>query len=297
MRTLRNVHERIVDAPATAVGALLDRVSDPDDPLSPTPVWPPILFDRPLGVGADGGHGFVRYTVGECEPGRRIRFDFPPPENGFHALEVEPLGPGRCLVRHVLEQRQNVRETLLWALAIGPLHDTMVEELLDNAVRAATPGAPLRPARWSRRARLLHHAVSDRAKPVPPPASAALARQAYEKPDFTDACRIPLNPGMPRDPDAWRAVLPFPVRATAANEILLGEDAAHLDFRASLLIEDDAATLTTVVRLHNVRGRLYWAVVRRFHPLMARLMLTRTHRRLARRATPAPLRRAGSAPR
>ncbi|MDQ0845060.1 DUF2867 domain-containing protein [Streptomyces sp. V1I6] len=297
MRTLRNVHERIVDAPAETVGALLDRVSAPDDPLSPTPVWPPIRFDRPLGVGADGGHGFVRYAVGEYEPGRRVRFDFPPPENGFHALEIEPLGPGRCLVRHVLEQRQNVRETLLWALVIAPLHDTMVEELLDNAVRAATPGAPLRPTRWTRRARLLHRAVGDRAKAAPSPASATLARQAYEKPDFMDACRIPLNPGMPQDPEAWRTVLPFPVRATAPNEILLGKDAGHLDFRASLLIEDDTATLTTVVRIHNLRGRLYWALVRHFHPLTARLMLTRTRHRLARRAAPAPLRPAEPAPR
>ncbi|WP_244258120.1 DUF2867 domain-containing protein [Streptomyces sp. Tu 2975] len=155
----------------------------------------------------------------------------------------------------------------------------------------------MRPTRWTRRARLLHRAVGDRAKAVTPPASAALARQAYEKPDFMDACRIPLNPGTPRDPDAWRTVLPFPVRATAPNEILLGEDAGHLDFRASLLIEGDTATLTTVVRFHNLRGRLYWALMRRFHLLAARLMLARTRRRLARRAAPAPLRPAEPAPR
>jgi hypothetical protein len=256
-------------------------------------VWPPIRFDRPLGVGAQGGHGFVRYSVGAYEPGRRIRFDFPLPQGGFHALETEPLDGGRCLVRHVLEQRQGLGAALLWATAIRPLHEAMVGDLLDNIVRAATPDRPPRPARWTRRTRLLHRAVRDRAKAVPPPRAAELARRAFERPDFIDACRIPLHPGMPLAPHAWRTVLPFPVTASAEREILLGQDAGHLDFRASLLVEGDAVTLTTVVRVHNRRGRAYWTAVRPFHPLMARLMLTRAHRRLTRRAAPAPVRVAG----
>lgn len=295
MRTLRNVHERVVEAPAEAVGALLDRLSSPDDPISPSPLWPPIRFDRPLGVGADGGHGFIRYSVGAYEPGRRIRFDFPPPERGFHALEIEPLDGGRCRVRHVLEQPQGVRETVVWALVVRPLHDAMIEDLLDNVVRAAVPDAPVRPARWTRRARLLHSLVRARPKAVTPPDAALLARRAFTRPDFTDACRVPLDPGMPLDPDAWRTVLPFPVRATAENEILLGEDAGHLDFRASLLVDGDTVALTTVVRIHNLRGRLYWAAVRPFHPLAARLMLARAYRRLARDAAPASVRAAGPA--
>ncbi|GHE45592.1 hypothetical protein GCM10017778_31670 [Streptomyces vinaceus] len=31
--------QRIIPAPADCVGALLDRVSAPDDPIFPTPVW------------------------------------------------------------------------------------------------------------------------------------------------------------------------------------------------------------------------------------------------------------------
>ncbi|MEV4332432.1 DUF2867 domain-containing protein [Streptomyces sp. NPDC049597] len=300
MRAERNVHERVVEAPADVVGALLDRLSSPDDPISPSPVWPPIRFDRPLGVGADGGHGFVRYRVTAYEPGRVIRFDFPPPHSGHHTLTVEPLDADRCRVTHVLEERQGLREALIWSLAIRPMHDVMIEELLDNVVRAATPEAPLRPAHWSRWTRLMRRAVWYRPKAVAFPAAAALARRAFDEPDFTDSWQLPLDPGMPKAPAAWRDVLPFEVRASAPDELLLGEDASHLDFRASVLIADDTVTLTTVVRIHNLRGRLYWAVVRRFHPFVTRLALRRTHRRLAYAAPPAPVRltrdaRAGAA--
>ncbi|MCX4819377.1 DUF2867 domain-containing protein [Streptomyces sp. NBC_01142] len=281
MRMLRNVHERVVEAPAEVVGDLLGRLSSPDDPLSPSPAWPPILFDGPLAVGADGGHGFVRYSVGAYDPGRSIRFDFTPPDNGHHALEIEPLAADRCRVRHVLEQQQGWKAALTWSLAISPMHDTYVEELLDNITRAATPSAALRSARPSRRSRLLHRLIWERPTAVEVSPDAALAHQAFPHPDFSDAWQLPLAPGMPRDPHAWSGVLPFPVRATAPHELLLGEDASHLDFRASVLIVDDKVTLTTVVKTHNRRGRLYFAVVRRFHPFMSRTMLRRTHRRLA----------------
>ncbi|MFF3685091.1 DUF2867 domain-containing protein [Streptomyces sp. NPDC002187] len=292
MRTVRNVHERVVEAPAAVVGALLDRLGSQDDPISPTPVWPPIRFDRPLAVGADGGHGFVRYSVGAYEPGRSIRFDFTPPGTGHHSFGIEPLGDSRCRIRHVLEEQQGLKDSLLWSLVIRPLHDTMVEELLDNVVRAATPDQPPRPTRWTRWARLMRRAVWERPSAVDFPEGAVLARQACGDPDFTDSWQLPLDPGMPRDPAAWRTVLPYPVRATAPHEILLGEDASHLDFRASLLVDEDedTVTLTTVVRIHNLRGRLYFGVVRLFHPMMARMMLSRTRRRLAYEAPPAPTR-------
>ncbi len=99
-----------------------------------------------------------------------------------------------------------------------------------------------------------------------------------------------LRPGMPRDPDSWRDVLrgaPFQVVGREGGEVLLGQDAGHLDFRASILVDDGRVTLSTVVRIHDWRGRLYWAVVKRGHPFMARTMLRRIHRRLALTAPPA----------
>ncbi|MGP3952653.1 DUF2867 domain-containing protein [Streptomyces sp. 7N604] len=297
MRTVRNVHERTIEAPAETVGALLDQLSSPLDPLFPTPAWPPMRFDRPLGVGATGGHGFVRYAVAAYEPGRRVRFAFGPPMNGHHGIAVEPLGPGRCRVRHTLEAEQRPTLWVGWALAVRWMHDTVVEEIFDNVERVAT-GAVRRPVRWSPWVRLLNRLVWDRPAAVEIPAAARLARTAFERTDFHDAWQMDVRPGMPEEPEAWRGVLrgaPFPVVGREGGEVLLGEDAGHLDFRASILVDDGRVTLSTVVRIHNWRGRLYWAVVKRVHPCMARTMLRRTHRRLA-LAAPSAGERAQRAP-
>ncbi|MFF7752100.1 DUF2867 domain-containing protein [Streptomyces sp. NPDC007971] len=288
-RTIRNVHERTVEAPAEAVGALLDRVSSPNDPLWPAPAWPPMRFDRPLGVGADGGHGFVRYRVCAYEPGRRARFAFTPPLSGHHEFVVEPLGQDRCRIRHTLELERRGSTLWTWILAVRWMHDTVVEELFDNVERAAT-GTVTSPVRWSLWVRLLHRVTWQRAAARAFPVDARLARAAFERTDYSDAWQMALRPGMPRDPEAWRSVLrgaPFRVVGREGGEVLLGQDAGHLDVRASILVDDRRVTLSTVVRLHNWRGRLYWAAVKRVHPFMARTMLRRIHRRLALTAPPA----------
>ncbi|MCX2182999.1 DUF2867 domain-containing protein [Streptomyces sp. SKN60] len=289
-RTVRNVHQRVVEAPAETVGALLDRLSAPDDPLFPTPVWPAMVLDRPLGVGADGGHGRVRYRVGAHQPGRSVRFDTTGDGlgSGYHRFDVEPLGPGRCRISHVLEVTMGARAFAFFKLAIEPVHDTMVEEAFDNAERAALGGdLPHPPARRPVRALLVNRLFWARPATVPVPPEAALLHAAVPAPDYADAYRMPLPPGMPRGPLAWRQVLPFPVRGVSDTELMLGEDASHLDFRASVVIDEDAVTLATAVRLHNARGRLYFAVVRRVHPLLTRLILRRAHRRIAFGARPA----------
>ncbi|MEU9122243.1 DUF2867 domain-containing protein [Streptomyces sp. NPDC048506] len=282
MRTVRDVHVRTVPAPAETVGALLDRLGGDHDPLFPSPVWPPMAFDRPLGVGADGGHGFIRYRVSAHEPGRRVRFDFTD-GNGWHEVEVQPLGPDRCRVEHRLESRQPLARQLLWTLALGAVHGTVVEEILDNIERAAV-GRVAAPVRRTVRVRLFNRLIWDRPRAVDLPAGAELAHRAFPRTDFQDAWQLALRPGMPTEPEAWKGVLrgaSFPVVGRTDEEVLLGQDARHLDFRASIHVADGRVTLGTVVRLHNPAGRLYFALVRRVHPFMARLMLRRTHRRLA----------------
>jgi hypothetical protein len=49
---VRNVHERELPVPAEEVGRLLDRLGGAADRLWPAPAWPPLLFDRPVAVGA-----------------------------------------------------------------------------------------------------------------------------------------------------------------------------------------------------------------------------------------------------
>lgn len=310
---MRNVHERTIDASAEEVGALLDRLGQAGDPLWPAPAWQPMRLDRPLQVGADGGHGPIRYWVSGYEPGRRVRFTVHPKcgIDGHHEFTVEPLGEHRCVVRHVLAGQPSGLMRALMPLAVRWLHDAVLEDLLDNAERAAT-GQVARSARWSPWVRLLRRYIGfPKPRAVPIPGGARLARGAFDRLDLADAWQVPLLPGAPADPHVWAdAVFRDPPRWVAAllwvrnrlvrlvgiapedgsafdtveqrgGELLLGTDARHLDFRASILVEAEAVTLTTVAAAHNRRGRLYMAVVRRTHPAVVRSMLSRARRRLA----------------
>jgi hypothetical protein len=78
----------------------------------------------------------------------------------------------------------------------------------------------------------------------------------------------------------------FAVRALTATEAMVGVDAGHLDFRGVVSVEPARVVLTTLVRRHNRRGRAYFALVQRIHPVVVAAMLTRAATRLSR--TPAP---------
>ncbi len=73
----------------------------------------------------------------------------------------------------------------------------------------------------------------------------------------------------------------FRTLSRTEHEVLLGADQAHLGFRASVLVEPNRVVLSTVVELHNRRGRAYFALVRRVHPLVVRGMLARAARTMA----------------
>lgn len=282
MSTVLNEHERVIEAPAEVVGALLDRLSADDDPIFPTPAWAAMTFDRPLGVGATGGHGPVRYSVTEYEPGRRVRFAFTPPDNGFHELTVEPMEEGRCRVRHVLETELLGRNRVLWPVVVRPLHDTIIEEVFDNIERAAAGGCA-RPVRWSPLVGLYNRLMWSRPETVSTPEAARLIRTAVDRPGYEDAYRMELLPGQPRDPEAWTGILrdAFPVIAREDGELLLEVEAAGLTARASILVDGHHVTLSTAVRADALRSRAYWSVVKHVHPFMARMMMRRTHRELA----------------
>jgi len=116
---VHNVHQREFRASSAQLGDLLDRVAEPGGPLWPRP-WPPMVLDRPLGVGAEGGHGPIRYRVAEYSPGARVVF------------ELTAIGLG----------------VLTWPLVIRWLHDAVLEDLLDRA-GYAVGDPPARPVQWS----------------------------------------------------------------------------------------------------------------------------------------------------
>jgi hypothetical protein len=160
MAIIHNVHAREIAAPADAVGEILDTVGSADDRLWASDIWvaEPVVFDRPLGVGAEGGHGSIRYSVIEYEPARRVVFRFAPGGglSGTHRFELEELGAHRSRLTHILEA-----ETSRWMRPFVPVligwHDAMVENALDRAELGAT-GALGRPTRIPLWLRILNRA-------------------------------------------------------------------------------------------------------------------------------------------
>ena len=153
---VRNVHERVVPAPADRVWELVEGLGGSDDRLWPSPAWPPMRLDGPLAVGARGGHAMIRYAVTAYDPGRRVEFTFAPATgvHGTHSFTVAPVGPDRALLRHELVGRLAGRTRLAWPSAVRWLHDAVIEDLLDRA-QDAMGVPPARRARHSAWVRLL----------------------------------------------------------------------------------------------------------------------------------------------
>jgi hypothetical protein len=156
---IRNVHERALDAPPTEIGTLIDGLASDGDRLWPSDRWPPMRLDRPLGVGASGGHGSIRYAVSDYEPWRRVRFRFDPRLGlvGHHEFEVASR-PGRTVLRHTLGATLRGRMRIAWPLILRWLHEALIEDALDRA-ETVTMGAPVRRRRWSPWVRLLRTAL------------------------------------------------------------------------------------------------------------------------------------------
>jgi hypothetical protein len=155
---VRNVHEREFPLPLATVGALIDSLASREDRLWPLGKWPPMRFDRPLVVGAVGGHGPVRYSIEQYRPGHSILFRFSAPRgfNGTHRFEVEDR-QGATVLRHVIEMQATGPALLSWPLFFRPLHDACLEDCFDRATLSL--GIPLeRPAHWSIYVRLLRAA-------------------------------------------------------------------------------------------------------------------------------------------
>lgn len=130
-----NIHERMLDASIFEIGRLIDGLASADDKLWPHDRWPAMKFDRPLSVGAVGGHGPIRYTVESYKPGSYIQFRFTEPKGflGSHRFEVERIEGEKTKLRHIIEMQLEGIAKLSWYLAICPLHDALLEDALDRA--------------------------------------------------------------------------------------------------------------------------------------------------------------------
>ena len=127
---IRSVHSRDLDAPPAAVGHLLAaRSAVITDGLWPSERWPgiPVRFDRPLAIGARGGHGLIRYSVEGYEPDRLLRFRFEPGQgiDGLHRFDIEDPGAGRSRLVHTLEVDMS-GATRLASPVLRRMHDALI---------------------------------------------------------------------------------------------------------------------------------------------------------------------------
>ncbi|MEQ0558737.1 SRPBCC family protein [Amycolatopsis sp. NEAU-NG30] len=147
---VRNVHTRRFPGHRDDLVRLLDTLGTPADELWPVADWPPTRLDGPRVPGTPAGHGPIRYVLEEAEPDRlRFRFTAPAGVHGHHEFTVD----GDALT-HVLTASLHGWARLTWPLVFRPLHDALLEQLLDRAERALT-GRVAQPARWSSYVRFL----------------------------------------------------------------------------------------------------------------------------------------------
>ena len=134
-------------------------------------------------------------------------------------------------------------------------------------------------------------------------------------PDYADVQLIPLPASAPVDPVTWAEAI-FSVRSAPlfvktllglrqllvpligvpkaqsdvfhiedviGEEALIAADDTHLDFRVGVGVDATGGLvrLTTVVRLHGWRGRLYFLPVRVLHGPITRAMMTKASQRLS----------------
>lgn len=121
-------------------------------------------LDKPLSIGATGGHGPIRYSVVAYEPGQRVAFEFISPRGfvGRHWFEVLGHEPTGAVLRHTIDMSLEGAALLSWPAAIRPLHDALVEDALTNAQVAL--GEQPTPAPWSAWVRVLRRLISRRTK-------------------------------------------------------------------------------------------------------------------------------------
>lgn len=162
---LRNVHEREVDADTADVWELVETLATPSDRLWPVDRWPRLRLSDGVRPGSRGGHGPVRYRVGAVGPGHTVRFDLEPEGGltGWHGFQVTATSSGSRLTHTLVLERPSIAAALL----VVPLHDALIEDLLDQ-LEAVVAGRPVRRRRRPLPVQLRIAALTGAAPPAAP---------------------------------------------------------------------------------------------------------------------------------
>jgi len=161
-----NIHECEFKCTPGQVGVLIDSLASKEDALWPVHSWPRMKFDRPLQVGAAGGHGPIRYFVEEYNPGRSIRFRFTGPRgfDGFHGYEIVDTHRQSVVLRETLKMRVHGPALFSWPFIFRPLHDALIEDSLATARVSLGQKPRMRP--WTPWVRFLRWAMSGAKAPI-----------------------------------------------------------------------------------------------------------------------------------
>lgn len=129
-----NIHTRKLAEPRERVLALLTTLSSENDRIWPDENWPKMRFEDGMKTGSDGGHGPIRYKLVEYNPNGNIVFNFQKPVgfNGIHKLEVSAIDSSNTEIRHTIDMTTTGTGTFLWSVAIGPLHNALIEDAFDK---------------------------------------------------------------------------------------------------------------------------------------------------------------------
>src|SRR6516164_9641717 len=125
---IRKRHERSIAAPPERIAAL---IADFDR------VWPAQVAPAPRRQGHRYDAGLMLWEEFD-RPGavRAFRVVSPDELQGEHWFELEPA-EGATVLRHTIEGSASGRYEAIWRERIEPLHDRILEALLDNIEAAA----------------------------------------------------------------------------------------------------------------------------------------------------------------
>jgi hypothetical protein len=126
---IRNRHERIVAAPPERIAALIADLGR---------VWPTDIAPAPRRQGQRLYDAGLMLWEEFDRPGAVRAFQVVRPDGleAEHWFELE-LADGATVLRHTIEGSAAGRYEAIWCERIEPLHDLMLEALLDNVEAAA----------------------------------------------------------------------------------------------------------------------------------------------------------------
>jgi hypothetical protein len=129
---IKNRHERVVAGPSERVAAL---IADFDG------VWPTEIAPAPRSLGHrlyDAGL-MLWEEFDRSGAARAFRVVRPDGLQAEHWFELEPAG-GATVLRHTIEGCATGKYEAIWRERVEPLHDLILEALLDNVEAAVASG-------------------------------------------------------------------------------------------------------------------------------------------------------------